>query len=239
MSKLMSGTLVQLEEVNLSKKISPLINTAMISSRTTTGWEVKLLPTENLIFVSSPKQTGLDYIQFAYSLNTPGWCVYREFPYFTGDSWQGSFYFADETGRILIHEGFLDNVNLAATTSEAIEWSMLMSFQGYQNSGTYKRAQFIRPIFIAESAPEYVVEARYDYDLDEVFGASSPSVISGALWDVALWDFAIWAGEFSVVDVPTGASGLGRVISVGLNGRSVARTILIKFDLMFDSGGLL
>lgn len=237
MSKLMSGTLVQLEEVTLSKKISPLINSALLTTRTTNGWEVRLLPTENLILVSSPKQSGLDYIQFAYSLNTPGWAVYRGMPYFTGDSWHGAFYFSDETGRVLQHTGTRDNVNLAGSSSTPIDWSMMMSFQGYQNGGVFKRINFIRPIFLAEAAPEYVAEARYDYNLTEVFGVASPSAIGGALWDAAVWDVSMWAGEFVVVDSVRGGSGMGRVLSIALSGRSNSRTTLIKFDLMYDSGG--
>lgn len=239
MSKLMSGTLVQLEEVNLSKKISPLVNTALATTRTSQGWEIRLLPTENLILVGSPKQTGLDYIQYAYSLNTPGWSLYRGLPYFTGDSWHGAFYFSDETGRVLKHTGTQDNVNLAATSFTAIDWSMMMSYQGYQNAGVFKRIQFIRPIFLAGAAPEYVVEARYDYNLNEVFGASSPSSGSGALWDAAVWDLSLWSGDYIVLDSVRGGSGMGRVLSIALNGRSNAPTILLKFDLMYDSGSAL
>lgn len=239
MSKLMSGTLIQLDEVYLSRKITPLVNTEMLTTRSTYGWEVKLVPTENLIFVSTPKQASTSYIQFAYSLNTPGWSLYRDFPYFTGETWHGNFYFSDSTGRILIHSGNLDNVSMSGLTSNQISWSMLMSFQGYGQDANFKRAEFIRPVFLAEQIPGYLVEARYDYNLSETFGAPAAGVASGSVWDTAIWDLSVWGGEFQVIDTPQGAAGLGRVLSIGLSGNSGSKTILIKFDLMFNGGGLL
>ncbi len=239
MSKLMSGTLVQLDEVYLSRKITPLINTAMLGSRLEYGWEVRLIPTENILIVSSPQLTGYPYTQFAYSLNTPGWCVYQDLPYFTGDTWTGEFYFGDATGRVYKHTGNQDSVLLDGSGGVDIAGSLLMNFQGYGADGVYKRVQFIRPIFLADAAPSYVVDARYDYNLSEAFGAPSGTVISGALWDVALWDVGVWTGEFSVVDTVRGGRGLGRVVSVALQLRASAATTLIKFDLMMDGGGLL
>lgn len=239
MSKLMSGTLVQLDEVYLSRKITPLINTAMLTTRSSYGWEIRLIPTENILLVSSPKQVGSSYYQFAYSLNTPGWGIYQDLPYFTGDTWEGDFYFGDDTGVVYLHTGNQDGVTLAGTDGVDITGSLLMSYQGYGADPVHKRTQFIRPVFLSTSAPSYVVEARYDYDLSEVFGAPSSSTISGSLWDIALWDAGIWVGEFGIVDILSGANGLGHAISIGLQVRSSSPTVLIKFDIMMDAGGLL
>ena len=235
----MSGALVQEQDIYLSRRITPMINNLMIFTRITRGWEVRLVPTENLVVISTPKREGFPYIQFAYSLNTPGWGIYRDFPYVTGDTWHGNFYFTDADGRVLVHTGDLDNVSLDEVTSEEIEWSMLMCFLGYGEDGNYHRAQFIRPVFLAEQPPSFNVEARYDYNLSEVFGAPSAVVLTGSLWDVARWDVDLWGGAFVEIEEVRGASGIGRVMSIGLNGNSRAKTILIKFDLLFDTGGLL
>lgn len=239
MSKLISGSLVQLQDVNFAAKVSPLITTEMLQSREMHGWEVKLVPTENLLLISSPKRSGVPYQQFAYSLNTPGWAVYRDLPYLNGELWHGVFYFADETGRILIHQGNLDNVNIAGTTFSLINWSLLMPFFGYGADGYYHRIQFIRAIFLAAQAPSYSTEARYDYDLDEALAPPAASVVSGALWDAAIWDLSLWTGDFTPVEAVRGGDGMGRVMSIGLNGSSGSRTILVKFDLLADQGGML
>jgi hypothetical protein len=241
MSRLMSGTLVQLDDVYLSKKISPLINEQMIASRTTLGWEIKLIPTENILLVSTPKREAFDYTQFAYSLNTPGWCVYRDIPYYTGDTWNGGFYIGTEDGRVVQHTGNLDNVSMDESTFDQITWSALQTFQEQGAPGHYKRTHFIRPVFLASEAPSFAVEARYDYNLSEVLPAPQSSVGLGYLWDAAisLWDLATWGGEFVVVQDIVGASGMGRTIAVGLNGSSAVETILVRYDIMVDQGGMI
>lgn len=240
MTKLLSGTLTQQNEVYLSSKITPIINSTMNVSRTQLGWEVRLIPSENLIVITTPKQVGYPWFQFAYSLNTPGWGIYRDMPYYTGDTWQAQFYFADDEGNVYLHSDNVDGTDLAGLNGVAIEWSVLMSFQGHGNDVNYKRIQFIRPIFLAEEAPMYAVEARYDYNLSEALAPPfSASLIVGALWDAALWDAGLWSGEFTEVESVVGGTGMGRVLSVGLNGNSAGKTILVKFDIMADTGGLL
>lgn len=239
MTKLLSGTLTQLQEVMLSRKISPIVNTFMATTRTDYGWEIKLIPSENLLLVSVPARTGQDDTQLAYSLNTPGWGLFKDMPYYTGDTWLGDFYFSDTAGTVYTHEGHVDNADINGENGVDIQWSGLSSFSGYGNDAGYKRAQFIRPIFLADSAPSYTVEARFDYDLTEVFGTPSATTITGALWDSAIWDLSTFSGEFAVVDAMRGGSGLGRVVAVGLEGRSSANTVLIRYDLLMDSGGML
>ncbi len=236
MSKLISGTLVQQNEVYLSKKITPLVNEQMVFSRTVLGWEVKLIPSEQLLLVSAPKRVGFDHIQFVQSLNTEGWAIYQSIPYYTGEDWNGIFYVGSEDNIVYTHEGDLDNVDLTDTTYEQIEWSLLQTFHDYGAAGSFKRAQFIRPVFLAEQAPSYNVEARYDYNLAPATAPPSASLTSGAVWDSAIWDTSVWQGDFVVVDSIRGAAGMGRTIAIGLNGKSGTRTILVRFDLQMDAG---
>lgn len=239
MSKLMSGTLVQLQEVQLSRKISPIINSTMAATRSNYGWEIRLVPTENILLVSSPFRTGLPYVQFAYSLNTPGWGIFRDIPYFTGESWEGQFFFSDADGNVHRYTGSQDAVDIDGENGVDINWSGLMSFQAFGEGGLYKRVQFIRPIFITEAAPGLSVEARYDYNLTEAFGAGASTPISSALWDAAVWDLSVWGAEFGVVQPVRGGANMGRMVSVGFEGNSSAATILIKIDVMLDAGGML
>jgi hypothetical protein len=239
MSKLISGTLVQQDQIYLTRKITPLIQEQMAFSRTVLGWEVKLIPSEQLLLVSAPKRTGFEFLQFVQSLNTEGWASYQSIPYYTGEVLNGTFYIASSDGIVYTHEGDLDNVSLDDSTSDQIEWSVLQTFQEAGDPGYFKRTHFIRPVFLAEEAPSYVVEARYDYNLSQVFGAPAASVTAGALWDSAIWDTSVWAGDFAVIDNLRGAAGMGRTIAIGINGQSGTRTILVRYDVMKDQGGML
>lgn len=236
LTKLIAGALMQQEDIYVSRKINPLINEQMAVTRTTLGWEVKLVPSDNLLLISTPKRTGLDYLQFVQSLNTEGWATFIDIPYNTGEVYLDNFYIGDTDNRVLLYTGSSDNISLAGTGATDIEFSVLQTFQEEGQVGNYKRTQFIRPVFIAAAAPSYVVEARYDYNLSELFGAPSASSVSGALWDVAIWDAALWSVELATADSLRGGSGMGRTIAIGINGNTRAETVLIRTDLYKDEG---
>lgn len=238
MSKLISGTLIQQNDIYLTKKITPLINEQMILSQAVLGWEVKLIPSEQLMLISIPDRTGFDPIQFVQSLNTEGWAIYQNMPYYTGEVWNSVFYFSSGT-TVYTHEGDKDNVNLAETSSDNIEWSALQTFNDFGEPGIYHRAQFVRPVFLAQQPPAYAVDVRYDYNIDTALPTPNPGVFSSGAWDVGLWDFALWSGDFTPVSSLGGADGMGRAMAVGCRGNSGTRTILVRYDLMFDSGGMI
>lgn len=239
LTKLIAGALIQQDDIYISRKITPLINTEMDFQRMVLGWEIKLIPTENLLLVSVPKRTGFQYIQFVQSLNTNGWAVYRDIPYYNGETWQGQFYIATEDGRVLLHSGTVDNTLRDGTLGVAISWSTLSVFSEYGSVGRYKRIQFIRPMFLASGAPSYSIEARYDYNLSEALPAPSISAVAGPLWDSAIWDLSLWGGQFLEIEKPVGGSGIGRNLAIGLNGLSTENTLLVRYDMMFDEGGAL
>lgn len=236
LTKLIAGALIQQDDIYISRKINPLINEQMGRARTSLGWEVRLVPADNLLLISVPKQTGFEYLQFVQSLNTQGWSTFIDVPYLTGDVWIDDFYIGDADNRVLIYTGNADNVSLAGTGALDIEFSLLQTFQEEGTVGNYKRTQFIRPVFVASAAPAYVTEARYDYNLSELFGSPSSSTVSSALWDFGIWDSALWSVELATVDNLRGGSGMGRTIAVGLNGNTQAEIVLIRIDLQRDEG---
>jgi hypothetical protein len=54
-----------------------------------------------------------------------------------------------------------------------------------------------------------------------------------------VWDLALWGGTYLEIEAPVGGSGLGRAIAVAINGSSTTPTILVRYDLMYDTGGAL
>src|ERR1044072_361095 len=239
-SKLMSGQVIIDTSILVSRKITPLINIDMAQSRTDIGWEVKLLPTQNLLMISTPKLDNFAYIQYVQSLDTRGWALYRDFPYETGDEWNGVFYVGTSDNRILVHTGTLDNVTLAdPDTGDEIEWSILTWYQDLNTPAQNKITQLIRPTFIAERVPNYSVLARYDYDLQEALAVPIPSTPTGDVWDVAIWDTALWGVGFITANQLSGGAGMGRSIAIALRGTSSAKTTLVRLDLAFTFGNIL
>jgi len=232
LSKLISGVLIQDQAETLSRKISPIVNNAMSISRVQMGWEIKLIPSENLLLISTPKQASFPYEQFVQSLNTQGWAIYRDIPYNTGDAWNGQFYIGTADGRVLLHTGNAD-IGLA------INFSAVTSFQEYDETGRYHRVHFIRPVFLSAAIPAFEVEARYDYNLSEVLGVPTSGSVSGSLWDSAVWDTGLWSGDVASSSPIHGGAGMGRAMAVGINGSVTQETILLLFDVMFDTGNYL
>lgn len=239
LTRLIAGALIQQDDIYLSQKITPLINDQMLLVRNSLGWEIKLISSENLLVASVPERVGFEDIQFVQSLNTKGWAVYRGIPYFTGDTWEGEFYIGTLDGRVLLHTGTQDAVDINGENGISISWSALSVFQEYGEVGKYKITQFIRPVFLASQSPAYAVEARYDYNLSEVLSPPAAPIFSGSVWDVGIWDAALWGGDFVEIEKPVGGSGIGRNIAIAINGSSSAPTILIRYDLMFTTGGYL
>jgi len=240
MSSLVSGQLIQENQIQLSRKITPLVNSEMSATRTTRGWEVKLIPKENTLLISVPKRDAFPYTQFAQSTNNQGWSVYRDIPYLNGEEWNSEFYIAAENGNVYVLDGNLDNVSLDESTSDLITWSVLQSFSDFGEPGLYHIPQFVRPVFIADQVPSYIAEIRFDYNLSDTFGSPIPAgSASGTLWDVGIWDLSLWGGDFVTAENVQGVGGIGRAMAIGLNGQSGAETILVRHDLMFQSGGML
>lgn len=238
-TKLISGALIQQENVALSRKITPLISQEMFNSRSTLGWEVKLVSTENLILVSTPKRTGYDYKQFVQSINFQGWSNYLDIPYYTGEEWKGEFYIGASDGTIYIHTGNLDGVTLDGLTYSEISSSALQAFNDHSSSGLYHRAQFVRPVFLSQQPPAFNIQIRYDYNLDPYITPPNSLFGSGTVWDTGVWDVALWLGEFNETEPVFGGSGIGRAMAVGISMLTGSETVLVRYDLMYDTGGAL
>lgn len=240
LNKVVQGNQTQIENIEVSRNVSPAIRAAMLVSFQQNGWEVKLYPSQDSLFVMSPQQVGFQNQQFVQSLNNQGWSIFQSMPIFTGDVWEGNFYFGGLDGNVYIIQGDTDNQPRDGSTNGiSISWSCLGSFQDYGEPGVYHQPQFIRPVFLAAAPPTVAVEVRFDYNISEVFTPGLAAPGSGSLWDIALWDVGIWGGAVFEVETVRGATGIGRAMAIGLSGSSSQETTLIRYDLIGNSGGLL
>lgn len=239
MSALIAGRPVDEQDVYASRNISPLITTDMNNFRTQRGWEMRNIPGENVFLVSTPKQSNFPYKQYARSSKSRGWGIYQNLPYLTGDTWQGSFYFGSTGGVVYKITGNTDGVTLAGANGIDIQWTLLTAFSEFGETSLYHRIQFIRPVFRAAGVPTLAVQSRYDYNTDDVTGAAASVAVTSYLWDgsSSLWDTALWGGDSTTVQSVSAGSGIGRAMGIGMIGSSHAETMLIRIDVLFDSGG--
>lgn len=241
LTQLLSGQVISETATLVTRKITPLVNTDMQLYRDDIGWEIRYIPTQNLLMVTTPKQTGISYKQYVQNLDTQGWAFFRDFPVFTGDTWHGFYYHGTEDGIVYVHTGDLDNVLLDDDESgDEIDWSVLTSYQDYDLPAANRVAQMIRCTFLAALSPAYVAVAKYDYDMSEpLMTPILAPALSGSLWDVALWDVGLWGGSVITINPLRGANGLGRSMAIWLRGNSRTSTTWIRSDITAIYGNVL
>ena len=240
LSRVVQGGQTQIENIEISRKVSPAIRANLAISYTQIGWEVKIYPTQDEIIVASPQLTGYPNIQYVQSTNNQGWSIFQSMPIFTGEMWNGAFYFGGLDGNVYVIQGDTDNQpRTGASTGLSISSAVLGSFQDYGEPGQYHMGQFIRPVFLASAQPTYQVQIRYDYNISEVFTPGLAAPPTGVLWDVGIWDVDIWGSAVFEIESVRGASGIGRAMAVGLSMQTSVETTLIRYDIIGDTGGLL
>jgi hypothetical protein len=240
-TRLLSGQTIMEENIFVTNRVAPLVKTYMDDYLTNYGWEVKFVPSQNLLMISVPKTASTPFIQLVQELNTKAWSLYRAFPMQTGDTWNGKFYVGTNDGRVVLHTGSVDNRLLSNPTNFIdIDWAGLSAYNDLGQPGVYHRIHTVRPVFLANAAPAFMIRSRYDYDLTEILDALPPSGVTGAaLWDTAVWDAAIWGGDLLLYDTPYGGSGIGRAVANAVKGRSRAPTVIVRLDIFADSGNFL
>lgn len=238
LTRLMQGALVQQEDTQLTRNIAPLVADTMVTTRTSTGWELKAIPAYNCFIIGTPKISGSNFLQFCLSTRTMGWTTWDKVPYVTGDVYLGNFYFGDNATTLWVFTGGQDAVSTAGANGIDINWFLLTAFQDFGEAGIHHRLNFVRLAFTSSSAPGVSVASRYDYNLSSLTSSTPAGAIAAALWDSALWDAAIWGGSGSTFTRLFATSGLGRAVAVAIAGNSnTAPTSLIRIDQMIDSGG--
>ena len=235
---LMAGVALERQQQWVSAKISPYVREVMRDTINFLGWEVRVDPDEGVMIVMSPQRGSKARIQFVMYTATQSWCMYRGLKMDCGVYSRDNFYYGEDNSVIEM-TGTLDNVSFDNQIREPIPWALLTSYQDYGSPGHWKRAQFLRPLFISQYAPDYTVSARYDFNIEDIGQQPISLPRDGSLWDEALWDSGIWGGGFSVVQQPSGASGMGRHVAIQVIGRSSFRTTFVGVDVMLDAGGML
>ena len=167
------------------------------------------------------------------------WCYLRGIPANGFDNYKDDFFIGD-TGRLLVYDGVKDNVTLAGSTGDDLEFSLLTSFQIMQEPSVFKRVSFIRARGNVSGATSISVQPVYDFYLDPML--PTPDAISGSsgdTWDVGLWDTAVWSGVQSGAQVTRGGRNMGVHVAVAMRGVAAQSLNFVGWDVMWNTGGLI
>ena len=242
LSALVSG-LQDEDKLYFTAKINSLYRIAYEERRDLFGLEVKSLPAEGLMMVVWPKVESKEDVQLAYDPITQSWTIFSGIPMLTVEHYRGTTYFGSHDNDVFTLADGPDHVMLDPETdgeAREIAFSLTTAFTDFQMPGQFKRAQFIRPVFIADNVPLYGIEARFDYDISEVTPPPSGPPAAVSIWDLATWDLNRWQSGYQIDQPVYGGFGMGRTVAIGLQGSTNSgNVVLASFDLMVDVGGLL
>ncbi len=249
LTSLLSGQNTSNPEFYLTYRIGRLLRNIMETDKDSRGWEISIHPRDALLILSTPRKTGADALQYIMHINTRGWGAWRGLDMISMLSWNNEFYFgvpessSANDSAVWYLSGNIDGVDIAGTGSAGqVAFSGLSAYSNLGISGRRKRCQFIRPVWVAETAPGFHVKALYEFDAAELMEViSAPSSTSADVWDSGKWDSAVWGGgaESSPFEAMVGGIGMGRHMALAWKGVSLSDTTYAGSDVMVDVGGLL
>ncbi|RLB96584.1 MAG: hypothetical protein DRH90_24490 [Deltaproteobacteria bacterium] len=225
----------------LSYNISRYVRSEMAKTLNEFGWSIEIVPSEGVavITVPQPLKTSRDPVQFVVNTTTNAWCMFRDLDMVCQNKNNKGYFFGTHDGRVMMTDGEVDNANLAGTSAQPIKFSMLSHYSDLGSPATWKRPQFVRPSWLANSEPTYAVQVRFDYDINEI--ATIPPHIPSelAVWDTAIWDADSWGGSAQSFLETVGQTGMGRTLALAIRGESTVATSYLGADVMVDQGGIL
>jgi hypothetical protein len=242
MTDLLAGTdpATIVERNSIGYKIARLLRNDITQYRNSNGWDIKYVPQDGAMMVTVPQLADGTYRQYVYSIATGAWGIWRDVAMISSEPYQGELMVGSEDGRLLRMDVPKDEVASDNTGGEPIKFAVLSSYTDFGAPAKFKRGVFVRPNWSAETAPSYECYALYDYSLQ--FNDSPPNAVgqTAALWDTALWDFSVWADDRGIPYFSLrGTSGMGRTVAISMSGYAQTDTVLLSWDIAWNTGGFL
>lgn len=227
----------------LSRPVQRILADYLADFSSEEGWEFTFFSGEGVLVLTLPDLGSDAPLQLVMSISTGAWSWWRGVPIKTAVPWRESIYFGTKDGQVYQMTGSLDAIPLDPLDGEgqAIDFSLLTSFQHFGSPGIFKITQFIRPMFLVGVSPSYEVKTIAEFLSRELTTVGVNTATSSAAWDVALWDQVIWGGGLSSFENVRGAlpEEIGRNLGIAMRGSTTSRLTLVGFDVMWTAGGML
>ena len=241
LSALLNSTqLGDIEGKRITYVIAPLLARLMRDYATLPGWQVMVLPSEELLVVTVPP-SALEHPGdiFALKITNGAWSMLRALPYTSFVNIDSAIFAGLLDGRVArAFDGPYDNVLIGENNGEPITCQVTPSYQPMGAPGVQKRFPLVRPTFLTAITPSLTVQVLTDYGPPRPPSTPTLPVIDESLWDQALWDAAHWAG-LKEIKKWLGCSGVGFVATAQLDYRCSGDTLLASVDFWAEQGGVM
>lgn len=238
MSRLVVGSVGTVEYA--TAKVANLLNRLMATKSDEITWAVVQNPEDNALMVLIPRGGDADDLQLVQAQASRGWFPFRSLPIHSAAVWEGQLWFGTTDGRVCLHSGYVDNLLLADSTYDPVDWSLITA-PTTLGTPNHKIVSLIRPLIIAEAAgSSFEAQARYRYDLTELDQVAVVIAGGAGTWDTAVWDTDVWGGATTPTqEFRGGGAGMGVEVAVAIRGSAISRTVLVSMDVAFQTGGFM
>ena len=234
LSKALMSSRVNSQEM-LTDKIQHAISDYITTYSANFGWEVALLPKENMLLLNVPTDSATS-VQAVMNTISGAWSR------FTG--WNASCF---ELHDDALYFGTAGGVALAwSTNADAgfnINFNALQSFNYFGADTQLKKVSMVRPIISTDGQPTILLGVNSDFDTSDPLGnpTFSPVYPSIAVWDVSVWDGAdAWAGNLMIRRDWQTAFAIGYCLAPHMKGYAMnARMRWASTDMLIETGGVL
>ena len=221
-----------------TRKIAPLLTSAMGRTSGMLGWSVRLDPGDGALLVTVPTAAGASPEQYAMAMGSKGWSRYTGLPILCCEAWRGKMYFGTADGRVCVRDGYADGIMLDCTGATDISVGWLSSYSDL-GSPRQKRVQLVRPEWLTDGTPPtFSARIRYGFDL-AALPAAPAFVAPAGSWDSGTWDSATWAESTGTERRVVGAAGMGTHAAVEVVASCRSRATLTGVSATWDQGGIL
>lgn len=231
MSVLVKGKSLEDQQYETAK-IAPIFKAAMQSKANHFGWSARLHPKEGAFIVTVPNGEGQASSQLAMSMTKKSWAIFRDLPAYSMGVFDGDMYLGTVDGTVCVNDTYVDGQPLYDPAEYTpVQFSGIGAFRNLGRE-TEKQVQIIKPYFTGAAPPGYAVDARYDFNINEL-PAVDAATPTGAVWGAAVWGLSLWGNDYSPTSGARGATGMGTNVALAWRGAAINRTVLTGFGVKF------
>ena len=182
--------------IAVTDKIRNLIKSDIAQYFNNFGWEVKLFPDGNKIFINVP--VIADSISYQYVMNTitGAWCSFGKLnspwnatPF---EYWEDGFYFGGDTYLAQCDYQNSDN-------NGTIKGSAKQAFNYFGNRGQNKIFTMMRPVFLANGKLQAAVDLNVDFEDSAPTSTPTYTAQGGSPWNTSPWNTSPWGAGTNVI----------------------------------------
>jgi hypothetical protein len=234
LSKAMMSSRVNSQEM-LTDKIQHAISDYITVYGSNFGWEVALLPKENMLLLNIPT-SATTAVQAVMNTISGAWSRFTGWNATCFELHSDSLYFGTAGGVAL---AWSTNADAGAN----INFYALQSFSYFGTGTQLKKVSMVRPIISTDGQPTILLGVNADFDTSDPSGnpTFAPTTAPIAVWDTSVWNGAdVWGGDMYIKRDWQTAFAIGYCLAPHMKGYVLnTRMRWASTDMLVETGGVL